>query len=146
MTSLGVLVMPEKKSAKEVVKESGFYEPYSHFSRTLKAWLVAYGIGAPVLLASQEHLSKLVIDSGCGVVISALFLLGVASQIAASLVYKYSMGIIYFSELDSEIKDTRIFKIADRVSESFGLELAFDLLTVICYAVGTYMTFKAILD
>ena len=68
--------MAKSPNVKQITQESGFYGPYSHFSRTLRAWLVAYGIGGPVLLVSQDHLSGLVLKSGVGLYISTLFLGG----------------------------------------------------------------------
>lgn len=46
------------------VAGSRFYEHYSHFARTLRGWLVAYGIGLPILIASQESLTQKLIYTG----------------------------------------------------------------------------------
>lgn len=86
--------MPTKDEVKKIKEESCFYQPCSQFSRTLRAWLVAYGIGGPVLIASQEHLADAIFESGAGYAVTILFLVGVAIQVIASLLYKDSMGII----------------------------------------------------
>ena len=130
--------MAEKRNVKKITQESGFYEPYSHFSRTLRAWLVAYGIGGPVLIASQDTLSTAILKSGAGMSITVLFLVGVSVQIAAALLYKYSMGIIYASELDPSIEESFRFKAADWISEAFLMELIFDVASITCFVIATF--------
>ncbi len=137
--------MIEESKIKEVVKEVGFYEPYSHFSRTLRTWLVAYGVGALVVLVSQERLTNVLFDSGCGLTISLLFLGGVVVQVLAALIYKYAMGIIYFSELKPDVAKSFAYKVADRISESFALEATLDIASVSCFAIGTFLVLKVAL-
>ncbi|MDE2196498.1 MAG: hypothetical protein KGJ56_04865, partial [Gammaproteobacteria bacterium] len=61
--------------------DSGFYEPYIQYSRTLRTWLVAYGVGGPVLLVSQDLVARAIIKAGTGKWVAWLFLTGVAVQI-----------------------------------------------------------------
>jgi len=136
--------MARSPNAKQITQESGFYGPYSHFSRTLRAWLVAYGIGGPVLLVSQDHLSGLVLNSGVGLYISTLFLGGVAIQIFAALLYKYSMGIIYASELDPDIEETTRFKVAEWLSDAFWLEFVFDIASISCFILATFTVLRVV--
>jgi len=137
--------MAKSRNVKQITQESGFYEPYSHFSRTLRAWLVAYGIGGPVLIASQDHLSKAILESGAGFAVTALFLTGVAVQIVASLLYKYSMGIIYSSELDPTIEKTAYYKVADWISDAFLLEFVFDIVSIGCFVIATYKVLAVVI-
>ena len=76
--------------------DSGFYESYAHFSRTLRAWLVAYGVGVPVLLVSQQFIAKAIIKAGTGGLITWLFLIGVAIQVLASScpVWRHIGGLV----------------------------------------------------
>ncbi len=50
--------MAKSRNVKQITQESGFYEPYSHFSRTLRAWLVAYGIGFDMDAMPLAHILR----------------------------------------------------------------------------------------
>ena len=132
------------QETKKVV-EVGFYEPYAHFSRTLRAWLVAYGVGVPVILISQANIIETIKMSGKGMLITYLFLGGVLIQILASLIYKYSMGYLYTSELDSSIENTKRVKLANWFSEAFWLELCFDVSAIALFFIGTFIVVKTML-
>jgi hypothetical protein len=134
-----------KSIIKKKTEESGFYEPYAYFSRTLRTWLVGYGIGAPILIISQDHLSNKILDSGIGDNITIWFLSGVCVQVIAAILYKYSMGYIYFSELNPTLENTKRFIIADWISEAFWLELLFDILAIVCFMRGTYLVTKVVI-
>ena len=48
----------------EVKEEKGFYEAYKGFANNLRTWFLAYGIGAPVVLLSNEDSWSLISNSG----------------------------------------------------------------------------------
>ncbi len=125
--------------------DSGFYESYAHFSRTLRAWLVAYGVGVPVLLVSQEFIAKAIINEGTGGWITWLFLIGVAIQVLAALLYKYSMAYLYSAEVESELNGTWRVKIAEWLSNAVWLEALFDLVSIALFVCGTFMVVTAVL-
>jgi hypothetical protein len=41
--------MPEPRDGK-----GHYFEEYSEYAKTLRIWLVAYGVGAPVVILSNE--------------------------------------------------------------------------------------------
>ena len=125
--------------------DSGFYESYAHFSRTLRAWLVAYGVGVPVLLVSQEFIAKAIIKSGTGELITWLFFVGVAIQVLAALLYKYSMAYLYSAEVEPELNGTWRVKIAEWLSNAVWLEALFDLVSIALFVCGTFMVVTAVL-
>ena len=117
--------------------ERGFYEPYAAFSRTLRTWLVAYGIGAPVLFASQDAFEPILKEPNKAALIIGLFLFGAMAQIIAAVIYKYVMGYIYFGELDEAFQKTRRHKVSEWISESMWLEMFFDLVSIGCFVWAT---------
>lgn len=126
-------------------EESGFYESYAHFSRTLRAWLVAYGVGVPVLLVSQEFIARAIIKAGTGGFITWLFLVGVAVQVLAALLYKYSMACLYFAETDSIPDDTWQVGLSVWLSRSLWLEVLFDVVSICLFVCGTFWVVAAVL-
>jgi len=126
-------------------EESGFYEAYAHFSRTLRAWLVAYGIGAPVLLVSQEFIAHAIIKAGAGGLITWLFLAGVAIQVSAALLYKYSMAYLYFAETDSMPEGAWQVVLSAWLSRAVWIEALFDLASIALFVWGTFLVVAAVL-
>jgi len=125
--------------------DSNFYEPYAHFSRTLRAWLVAYGVGVPVLLVSQQFIAKAIIKAGTGGLITWLFLIGVAIQVLAALLYKYSMAYLYSSEVEPELNNTWHVKAAEWLSNAIWLEALFDIAAIVLFVWGTFLVVAAAL-
>jgi hypothetical protein len=54
---------------------------YDEFAKTLRTWLVAYGIGGPVLLLTNETVRQAIAKSGAARCIAGTFLLGVGLQV-----------------------------------------------------------------
>lgn len=125
--------------------DSGFYEPYIQYARTLRAWFVAYGIGVPVLLVSQEFIARAIIKAGTGELITWLFLIGVAVQVLAAFLYKYAMNYLYFDELDDELEGTRRLKFAIWLSNAIWLEMLFDVISIGLFSWGTFLVVAAAL-
>ncbi len=126
-------------------EDSSYYEPYAHFSRTLRAWLVAYGVGVPVLLVSQEFIAKAIIKAGTGGLITWLFLTGVAIQVLAALLYKYSMAYLYVSEGNSELNGSWRVQSAEWLSKTVWVEALFDVTTIVLMVWGTFLVVASVL-
>ena len=132
----------------EKIKESkdlyaGHWEPYLEYSKTLRAWFISYGIGAPVLFMVQDGLAKKVAESENVNFIILLFLLGVSSQVFVTLLNKWTNWVIFAHKTKSAEKWW--VKLADSVSEWFWLDLVVDIATLVMFICGTYLTFEAVL-
>lgn len=126
-----------KAANKAVVKsDSGFYEAYSGFARSLRIWFIAYGIGGPVIFLTTNDAWKTLAVSGQGKPVAYLFLSGVAIQIIAALLYKTAMWYLYVGELAPGTRRRRMYKIADWLSESYLLEGLFDLATLVVFTLA----------
>jgi hypothetical protein len=125
--------------------DSGFYESYIQYARTLRAWFVAYGIGVPVLLVSQEFIARAIIKAGTGELITWLFLIGVAVQVLAAFLYKYAMNYLYFDEVGGELEGTRRLKFAVWLSNAIWLEMLFDVISIGLFSWGTFLVVAAAL-
>lgn len=124
---------------------SHFKEPYRDFAKLLRAWLVAYGIGVPLLFASQDELAKPVAASGYGKQIILLFLAGVAIQTVAAFTYKTAMWYLYCGELTPKICSGKRYKLADWVSMQYWLELVFDISATALFVIGTWRLLGVVL-
>ncbi len=143
--------MPRKKDARaqgqddpDAPEETGYYQAYADFARNLRAWFIAYGIGAPALVLSNKDIWAAVKGSGHFALIGFFFLVGVALQVLEAFLYKSAMWHLYVGELSPEHQRTRWYQIADRLSESFGFELFMDMGALVCFAAATVLLFNAV--
>src|SRR5438105_15853414 len=88
----------------------GHYAAYAEHARTLRTWLVAYGIGGLVLILSQDSLWKRLAASGTLPLIAGLFLCGVALQVVLAAVNKSAMWAVYYGEIEPSYQKTRRHK------------------------------------
>lgn len=130
---------------RKLPSDTGFYEAYSRFSRTLRAWLVAYGVGVPVLLVSQAMIARAIIRAGTGGLITWVFLGGVAIQVLAALLYKYSMAYLYSAEVDPGLNGTRRVRVAEWLANATWLEALFDAASIALFIWGTFLAVAAVL-
>lgn len=125
--------------------DSGFYEPYIRYSVALRSWLIAYGIGVPVLLVSQDLIAKSIMKAGAGKLIAALFLAGVAIQVLAAFLYKYSQEYLYADESGAKLKGTRRLAVAEWLSDSIWFEMLLDVVSLILFVCGTFEVVAVVL-
>ena len=125
-------------------QETGFYEAYVGFARNLRVWFIAYGIGGPVLLLSNESAGKALFRSGLARSIAYTFLPGVALQILVALLYKSAMWYLYLGESDDSRKSWRLYKASEWLSDSFWIELLSDIATLFLFGWATLRALHAL--
>jgi len=121
-----------------------YFKTYGEHSKVLRTWFVAYGIGGPVLLLTNETVAKTISASGESKNLVAFFLVGVMLQVVLAALNKFSMWGIYFGELKTTFKSTCRYKISHWFSEQFWIDLIIDLLTFLFFAVATWQGYQAI--
>lgn len=132
------------ESAHSSVSESGLYDAYGGFARTLRTWFIAYGVGAPVLFLSNDGAWKALQEAGCSREVTWRFLIGVSLQIVAAIIYKTAMWYLYVGELEILAKSTWRYRASEFLSEAFWLEAAFDLLTLFFFGSATVLVLQAL--
>jgi hypothetical protein len=132
-----------KSSKFQSKDDSGFFEPYAEYSRTLRTWLVAYGIGGPAVIITNPDALKVVSANGQAALIGWLFLSGVAAQVLISFCNKIAMWYVYFGEIDKAFQKTRRHRLADWFSEQFWPDLICDAISLFAFAYSTVLLFKA---
>jgi hypothetical protein len=125
-------------------KDEGFYPAYETHAKTLRTWLVAYGVGAPVVFLSNEKLWSLLRDAGLAPYLAISFLAGVAIQVGVTAINKMVMWALYYGESRPEYRRRRRYRFADTLSEQLWLDVAADFATIAAFGVGTYCAFKAV--
>lgn len=121
------------------IKSEGeeYFSVYTEYSKTLRVWLVAYGIGGPVIFLTQTEISKKIIDSGYALFIVFLFLIGVFSQIFIALLNKYVNWCLYCYADPEGRKYQRLYEWANRVSEKIEIDIICDLASMFAFMIAT---------
>jgi len=120
----------------------GFYDAYADYSRTLRTWLVAYGVGAPVLFVSSEHVWKAVREASGSQAIANLFLTGVAVQVVLATVNKAAMWACYFGEMNPEFQNSLRYKVSSWISNRLWIDLICDLATMFLFARASHFVYR----
>ena len=124
----------------------GYYSAYQYHSNLLRTWLVAYGIGGPVLLLTNDTLWRQLTLSGAVNSIGKLFLIGVALQILLAALNKAIMWTLYRGEGDQQFQKKWLYEIAAWLSVKIGIDLVVDILSMGLMAWATVRVLGIIAD
>lgn len=124
--------------------EIAFFANYSEYAKTLRAWLVAYGIGAPVLFLTNNDLSAALKNYDHRSWIVDLFLVGVALQVALAFINKWCAWHMYVGEYDSAFQGRPRYKLWAWLNERSWIDLSVDALSLSCLAVSTLLAVRVL--
>jgi hypothetical protein len=120
--------------------DTHYYQEYNEYATTLRTWLVAYGIGGPVLYLTQQNLPPEIQTSPHAARIALLFLAGVVIQVGSALLYKAAAWRLHYTQ---ELITPRQQKPpwAEWVEKHYWIDIATDGLTIILFAWATRWVF-----
>ena len=117
----------EKKQVAKIEKGDIYIKAYDEHNKILRTWLVAYGVGAPVLvLANPALLNKVLLLEHCKLTFGA-FLFGIALQILVALINKYTMWICYYGENNDNFRSGFIYRSAEVLSKQAWVDFLCDI-------------------
>lgn len=119
-----------------------YFKAYGEYSKVLRTWFVAYGIGAPVLFLTNDALAEALRTSREGRFVAGFFLAGVLLQVVLAILNKFSMWGIYYGEFKDPFKGTRWYRIAHWFSERFSIDAVLDVLTFLAFAIATWRGYQ----
>jgi hypothetical protein len=118
------------------------FQNYAEYSKTLRAWLVAYGIGGPVLFFTNQDLTQAIANSPNKRLILALFLIGVSSQVLLAFLNKWCAWHIYAGENDRKYRDKLIYRVWAWINDQSVIDFAIDAISLVAFAYSTWLTLK----
>ena len=125
---------------------SEHYAAYEEHAKTLRTWLVAYGIGGPVLIISQDAVWKRLSESGALREIAACFLGGVGLQVILAAVNKSAMWACYFGEIDPKYRSTIRYSFGVWLSEQYAIDFVCDVVAMALFGWATYRCFTSLIQ
>ncbi len=117
------------------------WEAYAEWSKHLRTWLVAYGIGAPILFLSRKEVWDVLATSPNRRIITVLFLGGVASQVVLATVNKWSSWGYYSVEQSPSLYANAWWApLAKWLVNQFWMDVVIDLVTLGAFIAATVLT------
>lgn len=121
------------------------FASYADYNRTLRTWLVAFGIGAPVLFLTNEKLSEKLISAPNAKCIVFAFLAGCFAQVIIALINKITNWCEYYGEIAPEFKKKHYYIVADYVGRQFLIDFTADVITIGLFFYSVYSLFDVFL-
>ena len=118
---------------------------YEEYSKTLRTWFVAYGIGAPVLFLTNDSLAGKLLMSKSASLIAGLFLGGVAAQVFLAALNKTVMWACYYGAVTPSYQSKGRYRFAGWISEQYAIDFLLDLATVALFVIATEKTFRILI-
>jgi hypothetical protein len=122
------------------------FASYREHANILRTWLVAYGVGGPVLILSQDKIWGKLSTSGSLRLIAVLFLTGVSLQVASAAINKSVMWACYYGETEPMYKATVRYKIANWLSGQYLIDFTCDTAAMATFAAATYFSFSSLVS
>jgi hypothetical protein len=119
-------------------QKDGHFQNYSDYSRTLRAWFVAYGIGGPVIFLTNDTVAKRVASSGHANQIIVYFLLGVALQIVLALINKWCAWYMYRGAGDAKYQACWRYRLWAFINSQSWIDFWIDFVSLIAFMVATW--------
>jgi hypothetical protein len=114
---------------------------YAEWSKHLRTWLVAYGIGAPILFISRKEVWDVLAASPDRRLITKLFLGGVGLQVFVATLNKWSSWGYYSAQQWPTIYGGKWWtKPAEWLVDQFWIDLLADVLTLTAFITATVLT------
>jgi len=126
-------------------QKKSHFDNYSDYSRTLRAWLVAYGIGGPVLFVSNKELAAKVGASAHAEQIILAFLLGVALQIVLALINKWSAWHMYAGAGDAGYQRSWRYRFWGLINDQSWVDFWIDVLSIAAFIWATALVLRIFL-
>lgn len=114
-------------------------ELYKEYNKSLRTWLVAYGVALPALFITSKDAKDFLLSIPGYKALIAVFLIAVATQIVGTFLNKYVAWCAYHRN-DCNTKGVNcshfIQGMAD-LENSIKIDLWFDVITVLLFGVAT---------
>lgn len=113
--------------------EFHYTKKYMEYNKALRTWFIAFGIGGPVIIFTNEAIYLKIAESGSARWITLLFLAGTALQIVIALLNKHISWCCYYGELNVEFRNTFTYKAMSWLNNQLWIDVALDILSIFVF-------------
>lgn len=125
--------------------KDGHFANYAEYSKTLRSWLVAYGIGGPVLFLTNKDAPAKLAGSPHLDTIVTLFLVGVGFQIFLAFINKWAAWHMYKAGVTDDYQSTLQYKTWYWINDQSWIDCVFDLIALASFSAATWLILKVML-
>lgn len=135
----------------------GHFANYAEYSKTLRSWLVAYGIGGPALfLLGKDAPTKLSASPELKAIVT-LFVIGVSLQIGIALINKWAAWHMYCGAYDRQLSIrgdpdcnnhhlSRTYAFWRCINRQSWVDFLVDLTTLLSFSRASWLVLKILLS
>ncbi|MGN6456401.1 MAG: hypothetical protein ACTHLV_09380 [Achromobacter mucicolens] len=120
-----------------------YYNNYAEYSKTLRAWLVAYGIGGPILFLTNSGVAETLSKSQDKAKVICLFLLGVSLQVLLAFINKWCAWHMYAGENDSSYTGLLRYRFWLGINSLSILDFFLDAVSIAVFVWATWLVLMA---
>lgn len=130
--------MANNNKEKEREKEADeLYQLYADYNKILRTWLVAYGIGGPILFATNAALNTPLKNSGHSKTLVGMFLVGVALQVFNAFLNKWVGWHLYSGVEFPSFRKKTAYIFWSKLSDWYWIDFSFDCISIILFGIAT---------
>lgn len=118
------------------------HKSYQEYNKSLRTWFVAFGIGGPVFLLSQDAVLQKLRAAGVLPSVSLFFLIGVATQVFIAFINKIECWYCYYAHVDMAFTKTRRGRFMLWLDNQFWLDIICDLISIILFSLAIIEVFN----
>jgi hypothetical protein len=134
--------MRNKKDDQPWDEPDDYFADYDEYAKVLRTWFVAYGIGGPVLLLTNEAVRGKIVASGLSGYIASAFLVGVGLQVVLAITNKTALWGCYKAARQPELRKRRRYCVAHWFAYVLWIDLLFDVVSLFAFGLATYLAFE----
>jgi len=134
-----------ERKARRVRREQdahSYYQNYAEYNRTLRAWLVIFGVAGPTTLIAHRDLATQLATAGTLSYVVVLFLIGSGAQVLIALINKTASWYGYAGELHPRLVKTPAYRFWDWVNQQYLFDVILDLTSLVAFTLAIWELFR----
>ena len=120
---------------------AGSFAAYSEYNKTLRTWLVAFGIGGPALFMTNDTVAKRLATVGTLKMVVALFLVGAGVQVLGALLNKACNWYVYQAYSPDGVQGTWRHQCSEWLTSHFWIDVSLDLVSISVFGCALWLLF-----
>jgi hypothetical protein len=134
----------QKESKESESAAETYFRAYEGYSTLLRTWLVAYGIGAPALLFTNDHLASAVSKSPFAAEIVWFFLIGVGLHVFLAAINKNVMWVLYWG-VQSGAHSGFWYEVSLWINSQYWIDIIVDVACLLLFGRATFLALRVVL-
>ena len=128
-----------RRSPDQKKEADDFFKNYAEYAKTLRAWLVAFGIGGPVLFLTNKEVAASLTRAGHARLLVSLFLIGVALQVIGALINKWAAWYLYRGAHSDDFTNQVGYRVWSWINDQTWFDIVVDIASFVLFGAALTM-------